>query len=93
MNRIICTLGAVLLMLSISFVATAIDDGAKGRQGRGQKPPAVALEACSGVAEAGTCSFEGRRGEQLSGTCETIQDQLACVPEGHRRGRRSEARQ
>ncbi len=92
MNRNICTLGAVLLTLAISSIALAMDDRGEDREQRGRKPPGVAIDACLEAAEAGACSFEGRRGEQLSGTCELIQEQLACVPEGHRRDRRADRR-
>ncbi len=87
MNRISCMLGAVLLVLSISSLAIAFDDREEGRDRRGHKPPGVALEACSEAEEAEECNFEGRRGEELTGTCEAIEGQLACVPEGRRRAR------
>ncbi len=92
MNRINRTLGAVLLTLSISSLAFASDDREEGGDRRGHEPPRVALEACSETEETEACSFEGRRGEELTGTCETIQGQLACVPEGRRRDHRGRGR-
>ena len=73
---------AALVFLSLPSAAFEGEEGGRSPDRRG--PPQVALDACDGAAELDTCSFEGRRGEALSGSCEVIQEQLACVPEGHR---------
>jgi len=46
-------------------------------------PPPVAIEACAAAVEGDGCSFEGRHGDTLSGTCEVSDSEaLACRPEG-----------
>ena len=55
------------------------DDDRRGHRG----PPPVALEACASAVQGDPCTFEGRRGETLEGTCEAPDDKpLACRPEG-----------
>lgn len=72
---------AALFLLAANVHAQSNDDGERERGHRG--PPAEALEACSAAIQGDTCSFEGRRGEALQGTCETPGDKpLACRPEG-----------
>ncbi len=46
------------------------------------RPPREAIDACADVEPGGTCSFEGRRGEDVVGTCESLGDVVACKPEG-----------
>jgi hypothetical protein len=83
---------AILFTLSIPTLAMARGDGDRPPQRRGS-PPQVALDACASAELSAPCSFVGRRGEELTGTCESIQDQLACVPEGHRdRGQEEDRR-
>ncbi len=50
------------------------------------RPPREAVEACSGKSSGDSCTFSGRAGETLSGTCFTpAQDKpLACRPENKR---------
>ena len=70
------------------FAGEAAADDSSGKQRRG--PPPVALEACSAAVEGDPCSFEGRRGTTLDGTCESREDKpLACRPDGH--GKREQA--
>jgi len=45
-------------------------------------PPPEALSACEGSSDGNSCSFTGRNGEALSGTCHTHGEQLACAPSG-----------
>jgi peroxidase len=55
----------------------------RGDGKRGKNPPQVAIEACVGLSENASCSFIGRHGNALTGTCETVQNsQFACVPAG-----------
>lgn len=49
-------------------------------------PPEEALAACEGKSEGATCEFTGPRNDPISGTCQTIEEQLACVPEGGPQG-------
>lgn len=56
-----------------------------------KQPPAEALEACSAAAEADTCSFTGKDGEIIEGTCVGPEGlPLACRPAGE--GKRSGGR-
>ena len=56
--------------------------GGSDGQGGKKRPPKEALEACSGKTSGTQCSFSGRGGETVSGTCwspETSKP-LACKP-------------
>jgi hypothetical protein len=88
MKRISCVLAAAIFLFSISASAKPGEADGDRRQAKRRGPPAVALEACSESADQDPCSFEGRNGDQLSGTCEVKREQLACVPEGHRERKR-----
>ena len=76
---------AVLIVLFTSITVHAqTEDDERPRRGK-NGPPEVALEACSNLVQGDPCSFEGRRGNAVDGTCETREDKpLACRPEGHR---------
>jgi hypothetical protein len=45
-------------------------------------PPQEAIDACAQSNEGDDCQFVGGQGETVVGTCLTIIDVLACVPEG-----------
>lgn len=71
----------VLNQVAPSFAAG--DDFRGQRNGR-RGPPQVAIDACGSLSAGDACSFTGRNGEQLSGTCFAPKDrELACKPEGH----------
>ena len=76
-SALICVLASILL-----FATAAAEDGEnEERQRNHGKPPKVALEACAAAVQGDQCSFEGRRGETLQGSCEAPQDKpLACRP-------------
>lgn len=65
-------------------VAFAQSSGEQGQSQRPHGPPPEAIEACSGSSADAACSFTGRRGETLSGSCFEGPQGLACRPEGHR---------
>ncbi len=46
-------------------------------------PPDEAIEACEGMEVGDECEFEGMDGEALVGTCEQIDEFVACLPEGN----------
>ena len=50
----------------------------------GGKPPKEAIEACVDKAEGDSVTFETRRGDTLTGTCQTIKEQLVAVPDDHK---------
>jgi len=56
------------------------------RQGNGS-PPQRAIEACSGLSEGAACTVQ-HPNRTMNGTCQTIQNQLACAPEGGPPGQR-----
>lgn len=79
------------LILSIvclpMFAIAQPGDGEGRRQGR-RGPPPEALAACQGASAGDACSFEGRRGEDVTGTCFARDERpLACRPERRRRRR------
>ncbi len=81
------------LILCLLFVSMVVLEGfaqrSSGRrpQGRPQGgrpqggPPQEALNACNGKRDSDACQFRAPHGT-ITGTCQTIQNQLACVPEG-----------
>lgn len=50
------------------------------------RPPREAVEACADKASGDECSFEGREGETVSGSCFSpdADRPLACRPDHHR---------
>ena len=80
MYQNLIALVAIVLLASTAY-AESEEKGESHRDHRG--PPEVALEACSNSVQGDPCSFEGRRGEPLEGSCEAPSDKpLACRPEG-----------
>lgn len=79
--------------LIVGLVLTLLVAGCLGSDSRpeggmpaeGQAPPEEAITACSGMTEGASCSFSGMNGETVSGTCQTIENQLSCVPDGQPR--------
>ncbi len=58
--------GVYLATVLIGF-ATSVCGQSGGERPHG--PPPEAIAACKGLASAATCSFVGRQGQKLSGTC------------------------
>ncbi len=59
------------------------DDDAVGDDDDGPNmPPQEAINACSGSNEGDSCQFVGAQGQTVVGTCLTVVNVLACVPEG-----------
>lgn len=75
---------ALLSLLTLhSAFAAAQPDNSKQRSG----PPPEAIAACAEAQQDDSCSFSGRRGEELEGSCIAPpheNDQLVCAPEGMR---------
>ncbi|MBU2676554.1 MAG: hypothetical protein KJP16_05670 [Gammaproteobacteria bacterium] len=79
MNRSLIALAAALLLVATAY-AESDQENKPRREHRG--PPEAALEACSSSVQGDPCSFEGRLGEALDGTCEAPSDRsLACRPD------------
>ena len=74
----------ILLITLLTAIAIGTTTHAQEQEGHERKhrgPPQVAVEACAAAVQGDTCSFEGRRGETLDGTCESPEDKpLACRP-------------
>lgn len=75
-------IGITLVALCTHTAMAQYDDNGQGRRGH-RGPPQVALDACASATEGDSCSFTGRRGEIVEGTCEIKRnDQMVCFPEG-----------
>ncbi|MCP4489463.1 MAG: hypothetical protein GY820_19440 [Gammaproteobacteria bacterium] len=72
-------IASLLVMLGLAIPGFSQNAGHR-------KPPKNALEACSQASSGSQCSFSGRGGENVSGSCFAPQDDvpLACKPEGGR---------
>jgi len=74
---------------ALLFTGAALADDSSEKQRRG--PPPVAIEACAAAVEGDPCSFEGRRGNSVEGSCASRDDKpLACRPDRHGKRDRSE---
>lgn len=79
MNRSFAALAAALVLVGTAYAES--DQENKPRRDH-CGPPEAALEACSSSVQSDPCSFEGRRGDTLDGTCEAPDGRpLACRPE------------
>ncbi len=88
MNRSLIALIATTLLATTAY-AESDQENQPRREHRG--PPEAALEACSNSVQGDPCSFEGRHGDALEGTCEAPDDKpLACSPEDGPRKRHLE---
>lgn len=81
-KRIIKTV--VPLMIVVMMAVAACANNEQNGRGKQQGPPPEAIKACEGKQAGDTVSFAGRGGETLKATCQTVEDQLVAVPEGHR---------
>ncbi|MEM9208276.1 MAG: hypothetical protein AAGA61_03440 [Pseudomonadota bacterium] len=74
---------AIVMATAMLFAGAAVaQDNERGqRNGERRGPPPEAVEACAAATDGDPCSFEGRRGESLEGTCDGPDDRpLACRP-------------
>lgn len=80
---------SVLVALALGALAAPLAAQDRGRGGPPHGgPPPEALAACSAHVSGAACSFTGRGGEHLSGTCVAPSGMpLACMPDGGPRGR------
>ena len=75
------TIAFIVLATLLGGTALATDDSNRPQVGERRGPPEVALQACASAVQGDPCSFEGRRGENLEGSCEAPEGKpLACRP-------------
>ncbi len=74
----------LMLALTASVTANIAKAEPDGQGGKRHGPPAEALEACADSSEGASCSFSGRRGITVEGSCIVPRNEngLACAPEG-----------
>lgn len=86
-NSLVTIVGWILLT-SAAMAQTQGGPPPQGDNGNGNGgdrphgPPPEAISACQGKANGAACTFVGRRGEQLTGTCFTPPDKPAGPPDG-----------
>jgi hypothetical protein len=87
MRRSFSTATLTLLTLVTLYAMPGAAEPPDGQSPGGRRgPPPEALEACSNQADNTACSFAGRRGEDVTGTClvpPRQEAELVCVPEHH----------
>ena len=79
---------ALIVMLTLGFgirleISAQPGQGSQGKRperGRPPQPPQEAIDACNGKSDGTTCEFTSPHGNAITGTCQTIQSQSACVP-------------
>lgn len=73
---------AFSLVAGSALAGNAPDQPREGQRGPHGPPPQVALDACAKLADGAACSFTGKRGENVTGSCHTPPQQsaLACIP-------------
>lgn len=69
-------------LIGLAMAATTAEPPAPPASGTPPGPPPEAIAACKGKTEGATVSFTGRRGETLTGTCQTTNGVLAARPAG-----------
>ncbi|MFQ3196634.1 MAG: hypothetical protein ACI8R9_002040 [Paraglaciecola sp.] len=72
---------AKILCVAAIFVSASARLEAQQTRGHERRPPPEAFEACADKAQGDTVTFETRRGDSLSGSCEMIADSLVAVPD------------
>lgn len=73
------TIFAAALLAALASTAAA-QPGGPPPHGRRHGPPPIALQACADLVEEDPCTFTGRYGERIAGTCILFGEQLACLP-------------
>ena len=79
-----CVKTIVPIMIVIMIAVAGCSGSNKGQRGKEQGPPPEAIKACNGKQAGDSVTFSGRGGTSLKATCQSINGQLAAVPEGHR---------
>jgi hypothetical protein len=77
----------IAMLMTLPIWSEAQPGGRGGKGGRPPGPPEEAVAACEGKNEGDRCEFTSPCDQTISGICRSIEEQLACVPEGGPRGR------
>jgi len=78
-SRMRTTLGVIGALFAVS-AALAAEAPPLPAGARRAGPPPIAVRACSGASDGDACTFSGLYGERVGGTCQHVDEQLACVP-------------
>lgn len=83
MKKLFLVIVLSFVCISIASAQPAGGGGGRGRGGKGpgKTPPKEAIAACQSKSIGDACSFEGRRGESMEGSCIEVEDQTVCAPE------------
>ena len=74
---------ALSALIALTLLALTLPLSAQDGPPPGGGPPREALAACNGRAEGASCTFQGRGGESVTGTCGAPPGRpLACRPAG-----------
>lgn len=80
-RSIVCAL--IAFAIGAGSAKGANERAGEGERGGRRGPPPEALQACAEASQGQACSFAGRQGEAVTGTCEIPRgDELVCFPEG-----------
>jgi len=93
-KSIVCAL--IACAIGAGSATAANERGGDGERGGRRGPPPEALQACVGASQGQACSFAGRQGETVTGTCEIPRaNELVCFREGGppRHGRRGDGQE
>lgn len=73
---------ATAVFLITIILASARTDAEEEKSEEEKRPPREAVEACETASEGDACSFSGREGENVSGSCAAPPERpLACRPD------------
>ncbi|MBL7004175.1 MAG: hypothetical protein ISR69_09140 [Gammaproteobacteria bacterium] len=77
-NFVAAVLITTVVLAPLSYAKPGGSGGGRGG------PPPEAFEACANLSEGNSCSFTGRRDEEVSGICAIPprEESLICAPEG-----------
>ena len=80
MKQTVATIRLSVLIACVVVIPLSIR--AQPERGR---PPQEAIAICNGQSAGAACEFTSPRGDLINGTCQLVQNQLACVPQNRPR--------
>jgi hypothetical protein len=84
MRRKLTVISWIVILVATTIISVSVlaqNQPQRPTQGQSQKPPAEAIAACKGKKLNTSCRINTPQGT-VTGTCTTIQNQLACTPQG-----------